>query len=124
MRLFHFTLVYADGKGRETNRFGEPFTVDKDGLRRSQSHPVCLTPSLDHATTYATDNKGRNAKAIVYTVESDDVPDIRSGNVVWTAEYVPRDAIKDMIQVRVTRETTPRDIQYHIEKSGKFRGWM
>ncbi len=124
MILFHLALSYRNKTGEKVNRFGEPFTVDQEGLKRSRSHPVCLTPSLGHATVYASDNRNRAANAIVYAIESSEVPGIRQGGEVWTSEHVPVGAIRGTIRVRVTEEMTARDVQYQIEKAGRCRGWM
>lgn len=125
MMLFHLTTVYKDDNGIEVNKFGEPFTVKEEGLKRSRSHPVYLTPLLYRAITHAASNRNGAAKILVYAVESEHVPRVREeGRAVWTSEHVPVNAIKDTIQLQATEEITYRDIRYLIENAGKQRGWM
>ena len=115
--LYHFTTIDKNGR----NHIGEPVTIKQEGLRKSYAHPVCMTPDPEGAASYAAGSRG-NGTAVLYAINSNKVPEIKPGQTVWYAEYVPLYAIEGEVVIQFSEFMTPRDIQWRIIRAGKRKG--
>ncbi len=124
--MYHGTFILRQN-GKPINRFGQPYTAESEGLKHEGTWERLFISNLKGAIGHiAPAPHPIGAYARIERIDTSLIPEDADlqplGNADYTVRYIPPDAIKGSIEVSVGGKTG-RDLEWHLERATRHKGW-